>query len=798
MRCNPLARVICAAGPGWHTGLVSVAETGPGTPAPATDRLVVVGASAGGIEALSVVVSELPPTFAAPIVVAQHLHPDHPSSLAEIIRRRTDLRVLEIRDEMPLEPGTVYIVPPDRHVAVTDHAIRLDAHSPGRPKPSVDRLLETASGIFKERLIAVILSGTGSDGAAGAQYVAAAGGTVIAQDPETASFPSMPRSLSPQTVDAVTRVEAIGPLLERLISGETTVKDEDATLDRFLAQLRDRAGIDFTDYKRPTIVRRLERRIAATRSGGLADYRRYLLRHPEEVHRLTSSLLIKVTDFFRDPELFDEIRTTVLPALIEAAGERRELRLWSAGCATGEEAYSLAILVAEVLGRELPQWSVRIFATDADPEAIAFARRGVYPKTSVGSVSEVQLARHFRRTDGEYEVAPYIRAMTVFGEHDLGQRAPFPRIDLVLCRNVLIYFTQELQRRALHLFAFSLRDGGYLALGKSESVNPQPTTFVIENAGLRIFRRAGERTLIPTRAIREVPHPETAPRRRGRRPSPPDAALTLLEPGDRSKADRAESALLRIPVGVAIVNEAYDTEFLNTAARSLLGIHGSAIGQDFIHQARSLPTNLLRDAVDRALAGEAVATTFDVTSETPIGAPQSIELTFAPLAFDPGSPDRTVLITVQDRSTEHAQALDRDADLARLGAERERLDAQLIRLQSTNRELLRGNEELATANIELRTTNQELLVYNEELQAASEEVETLNEELQATNEELETLNEELQATVEELNTANEDLAARSRGPGAGREEPAPDDGADGGRTARLTIVHADGEDPSPG
>jgi two-component system CheB/CheR fusion protein len=745
---------------------------------PPRDRLVVVGASAGGIEALSVVVSELPATFGAPIVVAQHLHPEHPSSLVDIIARRTDLRVVETRDAMRLEPGTVYIIPPDRHVAVTDHEIRLDADGAGRPKPSVDRLLETASEVFRERLIAVILSGTGSDGAAGAQYVAAAGGTVIAQDPETASFPSMPRSLSPQTIDAVTRVEAIGPLLERLVSGATTVKDHDETLDRFLAQLRDRAGIDFSDYKRPTIVRRLERRIAATRSSGLADYRRYLLRHPEEVHRLTSSLLIKVTDFFRDPELFEEIRTTVLPALIEAAGDRRELRLWSAGCATGEEAYSLAILVAEALGRDLPQWNVRIFATDADPEAIAFARRGVYPDTLVRSVTEERLTRHFRRIDGEYEIAAYLRAMTVFGEHDLGQRAPFPRIDLVLCRNVLIYFTAELQRRALQLFAFSLRDGGFLALGKTESVNPQPTAFVIENSGLRIFRRAGDRTLVPTQAIRDVPHLEPGRRRSTRRPAPPDQLHGQEDPGRESTAERAMSVLLRLPIGVVIVNATYDTEFVNTAARALLGIHGAAIAQDFVHQARALPTNQLRDAIDRALAGDEVQITSEVTSETPVGTPQSMELTLARIApFAGMGPGASVLITVQDRTAERAASRGREADVVQLTAEQQRLAAQLARLAETNGELLRGNDELATANAELRTANEELMVYNEELQAASEEVETLNEELQATNEELETLNEELQATIEELNTANEDLAARSQG----AKQPAP-------VPARLKIV----------
>jgi two-component system CheB/CheR fusion protein len=773
-------------GPRCQTARMTTARSRKGSPKVAVDRLVVVGASAGGIEALSIVVSGLSPSFGAPIVVAQHLHPSHPSSLADIIARRTDLAVREIEDRMPLQPGTIYIVPPNRHVTISGHEVRLDADHVDRPKPSVDRLLETASEVFGEGLIAVILSGTGSDGAAGAQYVAAAGGTVIAQDPETATFPSMPRSLLPQTVDAITRVEAIGPLLESLVAGATTIKGPEDTLDRFLGQLRDRNGIDFTDYKRPTIIRRLERRMAATRSDGLAEYRRYVLRHPEEVHRLRSSLLIKVTEFFRDPELFAQIRATIVPALVAAGRGPRELRLWSAGCATGEEAYSLAIIVAEALGADVATWNVRIFGTDADPDAISFARRGVYPASSVAGIDLALLTRHFRLTAGEYEVAPHIRAMTVFGEHDLAQRAPFPRIDLVLCRNVLIYFTPELQRRALQLFAFSLRDGGYLVLGKSESANPQPAAFVIEDAALHIFRRYGERTVIPSGRIRDLPSLDAPRPRFGRRSARPSVPLDGAELGAvRGPGDRAESVLLRLPIGVAVVDASYSTEFINTAARTLLGIHGSAIGRDFIHQARALSSAELRGAIDRALAGQTVESSFDVTSETPVDAPRILALTVAPLSFETAGRggDGAVLVTVVDRTEEHARVDARETDVATLQGEVERLGSQNERLGESSRELLRGNEELATTNAEQRTMNQELIVYNEELQAASEEVETLNEELQATNEELETLNEELQATVEELNTANEDLAARSADPMA----PGP---------PRLSVVPGKGDDPA--
>ena len=778
----------CAAGSIWHTDAVASPKPRKRQLKPQSDRLVVVGASAGGIEALSVVVSGLPADFGAPIVLAQHLHPDHPSSLVEIISRRTALRVLPIADHMPLEPGTIYIVPPDRHVSISDHSIRLEDSDASRPKPSVDRLFETASEVFGDRLVAVILSGTGSDGAAGAQYVSAAGGSVIAQDPETASFPAMPRSLSPHTVDAVTDLAAIGPLLQDLISGATTIKGDDETLDRFLGQLRDRSGIDFGAYKRPTIVRRLERRMAATRSKSLAEYRRYLLRQPDEVHRLTSSLLIKVTEFFRDRELYDHLRSVVLPTLIEAAEPTRELRLWSAGCATGEEAYSLAILVAEALGDELPTWNVRIFATDADAEAIAFARRGVYPASAIEAIDPALRSAHLRQMHGEFEIAPHIRAMTVFGEHDLGQRAPFPRIDLILCRNVLIYFTAELQRRALQLFAFSLRDGGYLVLGKSELTNPLPTSFTVEEPTLRVSRRAGDRVLFPSGRGRHVATVGSQPI--GLAPIRRPPSLVSADRGQSSPpvlpTERADSFLQRLPLGVCVVDASYDLRYVNAAARSLLGIHGAAIGQDFIHHARSLDSARLRELLDHALAGQPETVVLEVASETPIGAARTLELTATSLPAERGGDGPGVLVSIHDVTGTHDAAIASAGELARRAEELGRISTNAERLTDTNRELLRGNAELAEVNAEIRTANEELLVYNEELQAASEEVETLNEELQATNEELETLNEELQATIEELNTANDDLAARAA---------ADEDAALAPRSAPLRLVDAAPDQP---
>ena len=251
-------------------------------------------------------------------------------------------------------------------------------------------------------------------------------------------------------------------------------------------------------------MRRLQRRMAAAGAATLPDYRRYMERHPEELQRLVASFLIKVTEFFRDPELFTYLRDRVLPGLISEARERGELRIWSAGCATGEEAYTLAMLVADLLGEDAEELPVRIFATDIASDAVEFARRGVYTQAALEGLPADFVERHFTPVDGAFEVRKQVRSLVVFGEHDLGNRAPFPRIDLVLCRNVLIYFTPELQRRALQLFAFSLRQGGYLALGKAETVSPLPEFFSVEQPRLKIFRRAGAPAPIPVGRVLSI------------------------------------------------------------------------------------------------------------------------------------------------------------------------------------------------------------------------------------------------------------------------------------------------------
>jgi two-component system, chemotaxis family, CheB/CheR fusion protein len=730
------------------------------------DSIVVIGASAGGIDALSTLVGTLPADLPAPIVIAQHLDPRRESHLSDILNRRSTLPVRIVTDRETLLSGTIYVVPPNNHVEIIAGEVVVHPDHVRPPLPSVDLLFTTAAAAFGENTIAVILTGTGDDGSAGARDVKAAGGTVVIQNPATADFPGMPRALPATIVDIVANLETIGPLLGDLLSGTYPLRppEQDSDLRGLLDQLRDRSGIDFSSYKVPTIMRRLQRRMVATGSATLPDYIRHLQRNQDEYSRLVNSFLIKVTEFFRDPEMFDYLRDKVIPAVVDEARRQGELRIWSAGCATGEEAYSLAILVAEALGDQMDGLVIRIFATDLDADAIGFARRGVYPASAVAAIPPEMVERYFTRVDSTYEVRKVIRSMVVLGQHDLAQRAPFPRIDVIFCRNVLIYFTTELQKRALQVFAFSLRDAGYLVLGKAETVSPLPEYFALEQARLKVYRRIGDRILMPTSRIRDtmagMPSHVTPIRSL---PADRSAARANREPQAVTAGERAESIVMRMPTGVIVVNQRYDIQTINAAARRLCGIHSEAVGQDLLHLVQYVPLLPLRNAIDAAFRGEATTLPIAVAADqTVTGESLDLEIRCYPdPAGTSGEPIESVTLMIHDTSAIMNGLRQTEGEAAQLRDALAKSTGQAQRLAEANRALVYANEELTTGNADLRSVNEELLVANEEVQSATEEVETLNEELQATNEELETLNEELQATVEELNTTNDDLQARS-------------------------------------
>src|SRR6266700_8310232 len=730
-------------------------------------ELVVVGSSAGGVEALSVLVSNLPSDFPAPIVLAQHLDPNRPSNLDTILRRRTSLSIELVTTTSRLERGSIYVVPANRVVSIQDghvevhedHAIRTT-----RSKPSIDVLLSSAAEVYGDRLIAVILTGSGSDGAAGAVEVKNAGGTVIVQDPRTARYPSMTLALPTTVIDFVADIEHISQLLYDLLTGVSLPRIEAKTegmLQTILERVSRQASIDFRPYKTSTILRRIGRRMAITQNRSMTEYTEYLKAHPEEIGDLVKSFLINVTQFFRDAEAFAYLKTDVLPRLIAQARERdRVLRLWAAGCASGEEPYSLAMLLADMLGGELPEWSVKIFATDLDEAAINFARRGLYSENLLKGVPAEYRDRFFEHTEHGYRIAKALRQMVIFGQQDLTRSAPFPRIDLLLCRNVLIYFTPELQDYVLTQFAFSLTPGGYLFLGKAETVRPTQTYFELVNKHWKLYRCVGSaiplgraqrftEQQLPRLEGRLTPSPNTFP---GKQAPDRESSSSLLELG---QLRRLNELLLRfLPTGVVVINRSYHVLTASSTARRLLGLRDTGTEQDFLHEVRGIPYTPVRNAIDTVFRERNSLTLPEVTLDPTMGGNnRSVSLSIALMQQEAGIPDLAVMsvIDITEQLQVQRQLETAQAEQAQLMQE---LSASNARLNETNKELLDANEEL-------QVSNEELVLAHEELQATIEEFETTNEELQATNEELETSNEELQATNEELETTNDELRART-------------------------------------
>ena len=568
--------------------------------------LVVVGSSAGGVGALSVLVSTLRNDFPAPIVLAQHLDPHRHSNLAAILERRSPLSIVLASETEPtlLETGKVYVVPANRHVQIKEGHLHLGGELDGRPKPSVDLLLSSAARAYGEHLIAVILTGSGSDGASGAVEVKNAGGVVIIQNPKTAQYPSMPLSLPPTAVDYVVEIEKIGPLLYDLLQGIPLIPGDtvDDPLSDLLEHVSRQTRIDFRNYKTTTILRRLSRRIAVKRSPSLREYALYLESNPEEVTELVKSFLIKVTGFFRDPEAFQFLRDEVLPELIQIARlNGRSLRFWSAGCATGEEAYSLALLIADLLGREFSDWNIRIFATDLDEGAVTFARRGLYPATALENLSDDYRIRFFEPIDQGFRISKELRQTVIFGNQDLSRGVPFPRINMVMCRNLLIYLKTELQEKILDLFAYSLQSShGYLFLGKAETTRPTNAHFEMVNKKWKVYRcLSGPHILSPPQGFHLAAH-KTSVRNLDNR----ESGLVTKDIGadlDAAQLRRLNENLLRcITLGVVIIDRSYHILTVNPAARRLLGFRDIGYDQDFLHTVRGLAYSELRNAIDTA------------------------------------------------------------------------------------------------------------------------------------------------------------------------------------------------------
>jgi two-component system CheB/CheR fusion protein len=729
-----------------------------------SDDLVVVGSSAGGIEALSILVGTLPKDFPAPIVLAQHLDPTRPSNLDQILQKRATLPVEVVTTSTALQAGHIYVIPANHHVSIRNHRVEVQEDALQHPMPSVDMLLSTAAEAYGEHLTAVILTGLGSDGSLGAVEVKNAEGIVVVQNPQTAHYSSMPLSLPPTIIDYELDLEQIGPLLYELLTKANVSQAEERIEDilrEILEHVSCRASIDFRSYKTSTILRRIGRRMVMTHNRSMRDYAQYLKRYPEEVGELVNAFLINVTRFFRDTDAFFYLKNDILPKLIAQARERGHvLRFWTAGCATGEEPYSLAMLLTNLLGAELPQWSIKIFATDLDEAAINFARRGIYSEALLKGVPSEYQDRFFEHIDHGYRISKILRQMVIFGQQDLSRSAPFPRIDLVLCRNVLIYFTPELQDIVLNQFAFSLYPNGYLFLGKAETVRPVQAFYEVVNKQWKVYHCVGN--MLPLGRRQHFTDINT-PRLEGSHTKHHNKSMSKPDAEQEPSASSLKISQLRrfnevimrfLPVGVVVIDRAYRIVTANGMARRLLGLREVRADQDFLHAVHGVPYHQTRTAIDTVFRERDSIHLPEIELESITGCNgRYVSLSMGLVQIDTGLPELAI-ISVTD-VTQQVQAR---RQLEMLQAEQ----AQLMEeLKNTNKRLTGVNKELIDTNEGLQIANEELVLIHEELQASIEEFETTNEELQATNEELETSNEELQATNEELETTNEELRART-------------------------------------
>lgn len=705
------------------------------------DRFYVVGigASAGGLEALSAMIGQLPAQLGAAYVVVQHLSPTYRSMLVQLLGRETSITVKEAEQGEVLAPDTIYITPPNRNVLLREGAFLLTEPPPqALPKPSINAFLFSLAEARGEEAIAVILSGTGSDGASGVRAIKAGGGLVFAQDPAAAKYAGMPQAaIDTECVDWVLGAEAIADELATVVRtvGSVVVpernRDVPVSIGGLLARVFRHTRVDFSGYKENAVWRRILRRIATNRVDSLEQYIELTERNPDELGQLCKEILISVTLFFRDPDTFTALRG-VLAERLATKQPGDEFRVWVPGCATGEEAYSLAILLRDLCREQSLMLRLQIFATDIDMTAMSIARRGFYTAAAIAELPADLVQRHFVPVGEGYEVSKSLREVVVFARQDLLQDPPFLRIDLISCRNVLIYFQGPLQEKVLGTFHYSLGPGGTLLLGKSESVQQREELFAAVSPEARIFRRIDVTARPPVGAASA--QSQRSFQRQERERSAHEllveaAALAYVPPsvlidasGDVLHIHGDTSQFLQIPAGRP------DLNVLNLIRKDF-----RAELQALIHQCRQR-----RDVVlgrIRPLPGSLGERSLRLVAR-PVSASGRDMLQLLSFELQLASPAQTAELP------DAAQSASRD------------MEDELI---ATREHLQTVIEELETSNEETQALNEELQASNEELQAANEELQSANEELQSTNEELTTVNEELQIKTAELTDLNIDL-----------------------------------------
>jgi two-component system CheB/CheR fusion protein len=734
--------------------------TPPGDAAPAQGKperpgppIVGIGASAGGLDAFKRFFSAMPPDSGIAFVLVPHLDPAHKSLMVELLARHTAMPVVEAEHHMAVEANHVYIIPPDKYMTIQAGVLSLIGPVERRTsQTTIDHFLRSLADDQQERAICIILSGTGSHGTLGLKAVKAAGGMAMVQDPATAEYERMPQSaIATGLADYILPVEQMPEALIKYVQHayvnggariETAPQEVDS-LTQVLALLRARTGFDFHPYRKKMLTRRVERRMGLNHLDSFSQYVAFLRDHPDEVKLLVKDLFISVTSFFRDPEAFEELANQVIGPLVQQKEADSVIRVWVPGCATGEEAYSLVILLLEQMAAAKKKHVLQIFATDVDQAALDIARQGIYPESIAADLTPERLTRFFTRVDeSSYQVSKQVRGPVTFALQNLIADAPFSKMDLISCRNLLIYLEPEVQKKLVALLHFALNEGGHLFLGSSETVGRQTDLFEPVSKKWRVFRRIG-----PSRPERIEFPIATRTEQLGQVHLPG-------EPGGERLFNLAELTqrlvLEELGPAAVLINRKYEIlYFLGSTGRYLEQPSGEPT-KDVVMMARDGLRTKLRAAVHKAMRDNELVVLTDVqVKRNGDYHPATVRVKPVPASQ---SAEGLLLITFLDQPDTVPSSSPSTP------ASEESLVRQLENeLRDTKEDLQTSIEEVESSNEELKASNEEVMSMNEELQSANEELSSSKEELQSLNEELTTVNNQLQEKVHELESANNDI-----------------------------------------
>jgi two-component system, chemotaxis family, CheB/CheR fusion protein len=730
--------------------------TAESMPSPVLNFPVVgVGASAGGVDAFRRFLSVLPANTGMAFVLIQHLDPNHESLMAGLLAHHTKMSVQQVEGRTAVKPNCVYAIPPGKYLILTNQYLHLTEPTEvrGRRMP-IDAFFKSLADAQREKAICVILSGTGSDGSSGLRSIKANGGLVVAQDPEEAQQDGMPRSaIATGLVDLILPAGEAAQTLMQYASHPYVSQEAEAqavpskdTLETIFSILHTRVGHEFRGYKQNMLRRRIQRRMGLNHVENIHDYIKLLRAEEKEVNALFRDLLIGVTEFFREPDAWDEMRKLVVPRLIETCGPGNPLRVWVPGCASGEEAYSVAMLLLEAIELAGKRCEIQIFATDIDREAIARARAGVYTENVTSEVSPERLKRFFTHVEERYQVNKNVRECVLFSPQNVLSDPPFSKLDLITCRNLLIYLQNNVQKKIIRLFHFGLKERGFLFLGASETIGTETDLFNAISKKWRIHQKVGisqpGRVDVPV-----VSMPEAVP------------AGEAMGARSRHRFDRsrvAQELLLEefAPASV-LVDRKHQVVYYHGEVRKYLDFPAGEPTIDLLSIAMEGLRMRLRAAVHLALTEGRKVTMDAGKTRREDGRLHPVRITVVPL-HEPSEIEGHLLVSFEDIPEEEAGRTAAPSTQVPPETDQDVVRQIEYELKSTREELESTIEEMETSNEELKASNEEVMSMNEELQSTNEELETSKEELQSLNEELNTVNNELREKVDELERVNDD------------------------------------------